>query len=81
MERSKIRYLLEPVLPPILFRNHPKFKEWIGFSPRTVANFDSQGIGPDERVKIGGICGYPKESILGWLEKRTHFKERGAHEG
>jgi len=68
---SQIRQLLEPILPPILFRNHPQFKAWTGFSPRTLANEDSQGTGPDERIFSGRVCGYPKDAILRWLEKRS----------
>ena len=75
-EETSIRELLEPVLPPILFRNHPKFKEWTGFSPRTVANMDSQGTGPGERLIVGRVTGYPRESFLRWLASRTR-KEVG----
>jgi hypothetical protein len=71
MEKISIRELLEPVLPPILFRNNPKFKEWTGYSPRTLANFDSEGTGPDERLIMGRVCGYPKGAMLRWLENRS----------
>jgi hypothetical protein len=70
-QKKSIRELLEPVLPPILFRNHPKFKEWTGISPRTVANMDSIGTGPDDRLIVAHVCGYPKDSFLRWLESRT----------
>jgi hypothetical protein len=70
-KKISLRELLDPVLPPILFRNHPKFREWTGYSPRTLANRDSEGMGPDQRVTVGRICGYPKESLLRWLEDRV----------
>ena len=68
---SSIRDHLESVLPPILFRNNHKFKEWTGFSPRTLANADAAGEGPDERVYSGRACGYPREALLRWLEARS----------
>lgn len=74
---KSIREMLEPVLPPILFRNNPKFKEWTGFSPRTVANMDSIGTGPDDRLIVGRVCGYPSDSILRWLESRSRIISKG----
>lgn len=72
-----IRDLLEPVLPPILFRNHPKFKEWTGLSPRTVANEDSQGRGPTERVVIGNVTGYPRDPFLDYLARKAKLPCQG----
>jgi hypothetical protein len=67
-----IRDLLEPVLPPILFSNHPKFREWTGYSHRTLANKSFLGTGPDQRLVVGHVTGYPKDSLIRWLEGRTH---------
>ena len=67
-----IRDLLDPVLPPIVFRNHPRFKEWTGYSNKTVANFDCRGTGPDQRLVVGRVTGYPKDSLIRWLEGQTH---------
>ena len=73
MDRNKIsiRDLLEPVLPPIVFRNHPRFKELTGFSPRTLANRDALGTGPDQRMTVGRVVGYPRESLIRWMEARV----------
>lgn len=70
-EKTRIRELLENILPPILFRNNPKFKEWTGRSSRTVANADSKGQGPTERLLVGHVVGYPKDAIIKWLEKKV----------
>jgi hypothetical protein len=70
-EKISIRDLLEPVLPPIIFRNNPNFKSWTGFSSRTVANEDSRGTGPDQRIVVSKVTGYPKESLLKWLEGKV----------
>ena len=68
---SDIRELLAPELPPILFRNNPKFKDLTGFSSRTLANADADGTGPEERIFSGRVCGYPKEALLRWLEAKS----------
>jgi hypothetical protein len=59
-----IKDLLDNVLPPIVFRNHPKFKEWTGYSNRTVANKDCLGTGPDQRLVVGRVTGYPGKALF-----------------
>ena len=39
-------------------------------SPKSMANYDSLGIGP-LRVKIGRNVGYPKLQFVEWLKTRT----------
>lgn len=39
-------------------------------SGKTLANFDSQGIGPENRFRLGRQTVYPLEDFLKWLEKR-----------
>ncbi len=36
-----------------------------------LANLDSQGKGPPERLRIGRKICYPIKSFIDWLEKRT----------
>jgi hypothetical protein len=45
-------------LPTILYRTNPRFRELTGLSPRTMANLDSRGHGPAQRVKLGKTVGY-----------------------
>jgi hypothetical protein len=40
-------------------------------APGTMANMDSQGKGPDERVRIGRKVGYTVKSFIRWLEERA----------
>jgi len=66
-------------LPTIVFRNWKDWRKYIPYSPRYVANLDSLGTGPDEKVMVGGIAGYPKESLIRFLEDRaTLIQRRGA---
>ncbi len=41
------------------------------YSPRHLANLDSQGRGPKGRVRIGGQVAYPVTELLAWLAART----------
>jgi len=40
-------------------------------SEKYLANLDCQGIGPENRFKIGGKIAYPVDSLITWLEKRS----------
>lgn len=60
----------EQLFPPVLQRNHPRFQEWMGVSPRTMANLDAKGKGPRERVQNGKFVGYPKAAAIDWKRKR-----------
>ncbi len=64
---------LEKELPPIVFRNWKDWKKYIPYSPRTLANMDSLGTGPDERVKVGRVVGYPRESMMRFLKANSSF--------
>jgi predicted DNA-binding transcriptional regulator AlpA len=68
--------LLEEIrkaLPPVLYRTNPRFRELTGLSPRTMANLDSKGQGPAQRVRLGKSVGYPKEAIMKWLAERIQI--------
>lgn len=51
---------IEKVLPPVVFRNWPRWKDVLPMSPRSVANDDCLGIGPKERIYMGRNAGYRK---------------------
>ena len=44
---------LEKLMPPLIARTHPQFKTWTGVGGRRMANLDSLGQGPKERVLLG----------------------------
>jgi len=66
-DKDSLRDILSQSLPVILFRNHPKFKELTGFAPRSIANQDSLGTGPKERIRMGRTVGYPRKAMVDWL--------------
>lgn len=49
---------IERILPPIVFRNWPRWKDVLPMSPRSVANDDCLGVGPSERIYMGRNAGY-----------------------
>ena len=44
-------------------------------SEKYLANLDSAGQGPKERIKIGRRVVYPVASLIEWLEGRSHVVE------
>jgi hypothetical protein len=70
-ERKPDLSALLEVLPPFVSRNHPKLKEWTGFSGRTLANMDCIGQGIAGRILLGRVVAYPKNELVKWLESRS----------
>jgi hypothetical protein len=58
-------------LPPYVARTFPRFKELTGYSPRTIANMDCLGEGPEKRIMLGNVVAYERESLIEWLEARS----------
>jgi hypothetical protein len=40
-------------------------------NPKTLANYDSLGLGPSGRFQIGRKVAYPVEEVVKWLESRV----------
>jgi len=56
-------------------------KEFTGglVSPKSLANLDSQGEGPEGAIHCGRKVIYPVKCFIAWLEKRSQFKMRVRH--
>jgi len=66
-------------IPPVLWRTDPLFKTLTGISRRSIANMDSLGKGPAERIVMGkSRVGYPKAALVEWLSKRLRVDCRSA---
>ncbi len=79
-QRPDLSELLKE-LPPFVARTFPRFKELIGYSPRTIANLDSLGHGPAKRILLGNTVAYERESLIEWLESRSRtLSEGGGHD-
>jgi len=61
-------------MPPFVARNHPRFKEWTGYSGRTIANMDCLGqTTAIKRIMLGNTTAYERESLVKWLELRSRI--------
>jgi len=56
---------------PLVARS--KVAEFSGglLNPRTLANHDSAGTGPEGKIKIGRLIAYRKEDLVRWIEARA----------
>lgn len=61
---------IERELSPIVFRNWPRWRDVLSIAPRTVANDDSRGEGPEEKVYMGRNVGYPRAAFMKYLKKK-----------
>jgi len=71
-QRPDLSVLLKE-LPPFVTRTFPRFKELTGYSPRTVANMDCLGQGPEKKIMLGNTVAYERESLVEWLESRSQI--------
>jgi hypothetical protein len=62
---------IEKILPPVVFRNWPKWRDVLSMSPRSVANDDCLGLGPKEKIYMGRVAGYPRSSLMAYLRAKS----------
>lgn len=57
---------------PLVLRDQTILDRFSGgiLKAKTLANYDSLGIGPRERIRIGNRIAYPKESLVAWMQER-----------
>jgi len=69
-------------MPPFVARNHPRFKEWTGYSGRTIANMDClKQTNAIKKIMLGNTVAYERESLVSWLESRSRIiSEGGAYD-
>jgi len=61
-------------MPPFVARNHPRFKEWTGYSGRTMANLDclKQTLAL-KKIMLANTVAYERESLVAWLQARSQI--------
>jgi len=65
--------VLRVLLPPFVPRTFPRLKELTGFCAKTWANMDSEKKTTEiKRIKLGRTVSYERESLIKWLENRSH---------
>ena len=65
--------------PPIVVRSQAQLDKFSGglLNARTLANEDSQGTGPDQRIRVGRKIAYPVDSLIRWIEQKSDIYESG----
>lgn len=46
-------------------------------NPKYLANLDSQGKGPEGRIRVGRKIAYPVSPFIVWLEERSEVVRNG----
>ena len=64
---------IEKELPPVVFRNWYRWRDVLSMSPRSVANDDSLGLGPKEKIYMGRVAGYPRSSFMAYLRAKSRI--------
>jgi hypothetical protein len=74
MERFDFASLAKNWPAPIVSRS--EVREFTGglISQKYLANLDSKGLGPSERVRCGRRVGYPVDSLIEWLRQRSKIE-------
>jgi hypothetical protein len=56
-----------------VFITRSKAVEILGgiYARGTLANLDCKGLGPSEKIKVGGKIAYPRDSFVSWVKERT----------
>lgn len=63
-------------MPLWVSRKHPRFREFTGYSPRSMANMDSLGLTKSiKKVKIAGAIHYERQSLGTWTEDHSTVVE------
>jgi len=57
-------------LPPVIARREVNERFGGIISPKTLANLDSQGIGPEGKHRLGNRVFYETSKLLEWLDNR-----------
>lgn len=52
---------------PVVARSEVKIFTGGLLGPRTIANLDSKGQGPGQKIKLGRNVAYRKDQLIAWL--------------
>jgi hypothetical protein len=63
--------VLRELLPPFVPRNWKRWNDLIPISSRTIANEDSKGTGIKNRILVGNVCCYERDSLIEYLERKS----------
>ena len=70
---SGLQKLASNWFSPLVARDQKQLDRFSGgiLNARTLANEDSLGTGPKNRIKIGKKVAYPVESLIEWMQAKV----------
>ncbi|WP_289422358.1 hypothetical protein [Thomasclavelia cocleata] len=70
-DKEQLFKKLENTLPAVFSRQEVAKQLGYAISAKTLANLDAKGLGPSQKLHIGGKVAYEKENFLEWLKNRV----------
>lgn len=70
-EKTQLFKKLEDTLPAVFSRQEAAKRLGYAISAKTLANLDAKGLGPTQKLHIGGKVAYEKDNFLEWLKNRV----------
>jgi hypothetical protein len=71
MEASIFQEMIDKWPSPIVARTESASFSGGLLNEKTLANYDSAGIGPEGRFRVGRKICYPTKNLVAWLEARS----------
>lgn len=71
-EKEQLFKKLEDTLPAVFSRQEAAKQLGYAISAKTLSNLDAKGLGPSQKLHIGGKVVYEKENFLDWLKERVN---------
>lgn len=70
-EKKQLFKKLEDTLPAVFSRQEAAKQLGYAISAKTLSNLDAKGLGPKQKLYIGGKVAYEKKDFLEWLKNRV----------
>lgn len=79
MDASIFQEMVDKWLSPIVARTEIEIFSGGLVKEKTLANYDSAGIGPEGRFRIGRKICYPTKNLVAWLQARSSAVPERTH--
>lgn len=72
-EKEQLFKKLEDTLPAVFSRQEAVKQLGYAISAKTLSNLDAKGLGPKQKLHIGGKVVYEKVNFLNWLKNKVNI--------
>lgn len=72
-QKEQLFKKLENTLPTVFSRQEAAKQLGYAISAKTLSNLDAKGLGPKQKLYIGGKVAYEKENFLEWLKDKVNI--------